>query len=198
VKDLSVFQKFLELLAARAGSLLNVNELAKECSITRITALTWISILETSRIIYILRPYFKNITKRIIKSPKIYFSDTGLLAYLLKYHDLKTLMVSAMSGAIFENMIFMEIIKHKFNAAKNFDVYFYRDSNGLEVDFVIDKGQELLLIEVKSGKNINENTTKTLKSIPLLGEKIILSFYENKLRFTKDITAMAWWDFNLL
>jgi predicted AAA+ superfamily ATPase len=197
IKDLNVFQKFLELVAARTGSLLNITELAKECAITRATADKWLSVLESSRIIYILKPYFKNITKRVVKSPKVYFTDTGLLAYLLKYYDAKALMAGAMSGHIFENMIFLEILKNKFNGKNNFDIYFYRDSNGVEVDFCVDKGQEVLLLEVKSGKNIGRTDVKNLSSVPLKGEKIIVSFFENQLPMTREIDAVPWWELKI-
>jgi predicted AAA+ superfamily ATPase len=94
-------------------------------------------------------------------------------------------------------MIFLEILKSKFNGKNNFDVYFYRDSNGVEVDFCVDKGQEVLLLEVKSGKNIGKMDVKNLLSVPLNGEKIIVSFFENRLPMTREIDAVPWWELKI-
>ena len=118
VHDLKVFQKFLELLSARAGSILNLSEVSKECGISHTTAQGWLSILETSRIVYLLRPYYRNITKRVVKSPKVYFTDTGLLSYLLRYPNSDTLGAGPMAGHVFENMMIIDVLKYKFNNNK--------------------------------------------------------------------------------
>lgn len=149
VQDLHLFQNFLELLAARAGGILNLNEVAKECGISHTTARKWLSLLETTRIVYLLRPYFRNMSKRVIKSPKLYFTDTGLLAFLLKYPDAKTLLAGPAAGAFFENFVVVEALKYKFNHGSLFELYFYRDSNQNEIDLLLDFGQHLKLIEIK-------------------------------------------------
>ena len=144
-----LFQNFLELLAARVGGILKLSEVAKECGISHTTAREWLSLLETTRIVYLLRPYFRNLSKRVIKSPKLYFTDTGLLAFLLKYPDAKTLLAGPAAGAFFENFIVIETLKHKFNYGSLFELYFYRDSNGNEIDLLLDFGRYLKLIEIK-------------------------------------------------
>jgi predicted AAA+ superfamily ATPase len=149
VQDLHVFRNFLELLAARAGGILNINEVAKECGISHTTARNWLSLLETTRIVYLLRPYFRNLTKRVIKSPKLYFTDTGLLAFLLKYPDARTLLAGPAAGAFFENFVVVEALKYKFNYGSLFELYFYRDSNQNEIDLLLDFGRRLKLIEIK-------------------------------------------------
>lgn len=162
VHDLSLFQDFLELLAARAASLLNLHEIAKECGISHSTARNWLSLLENTRIVYLLRPYHRNISKRVIKSPKIYFTDTGLLANLLKYPDSRVLQSGPMAGAFFENMVVTDLLKKKFNTNSLSELYFFRDSNGNEVDVLIDKGDRKILLEVKAAKTITASHEKSL------------------------------------
>ena len=111
IPDLGRFQTFISLLAARAGQLLNISEVAKECGITQPTAKSWLSILESTYIIYLLKPYHKNRTKRLVKTPKVYFVDTGLLCYLLGIDIPNRLMKAGERGHIFENMVIMDVIK---------------------------------------------------------------------------------------
>ena len=165
VHDLKVFQSFLELLAARAGSLFNLNEIAKECGVSFSSARRWLSLLETTRIVYLLRPYFKNISKRVIKSPKLYFTDTGLLAYLLRYPDPVTMRKGPQAGAFFENFVLTEILKYKFNHNLNFELYFYRDSNHNEIDIVLDYGIFVRLMEIKSSAALRDEHVSVMKRI---------------------------------
>ncbi|MDR0823121.1 MAG: ATP-binding protein [Endomicrobium sp.] len=193
IKDASVFQTFVQVLAARAGNLLDIADIAKDCGISSITAKNWLSVLEVSRIIYLLRPYFKNITKRVIKTPKIYFTDTGLLAHLLKFNDANALMADKISGAFFENMIIMEALKNKFNNKANDSFYFYRDSNGVEIDLVIDKGQSFNLYEIKASKTIRADMTKSLTSTSLNpSQKFLISFNEMQMPIVKGVMAIPW------
>jgi len=202
IKDISAFETFLQILAGRAGNLLNIADVAQNCGLAQATCKTWLSILENSRIIYLLRPWFRNTSKRLIKSPKIYFTDTGLLAYLLKYNDAKTLQAGPMMGAIFENMIVMEYLKKKNNKRLNSDLYFYRDSNGIEVDLVINEGLSISLYEIKATKTLRPEMTKNLNllnSTEIFGNNVsvkkhLLSFHENKLPLENNITALPWWE----
>jgi predicted AAA+ superfamily ATPase len=204
IKDISVFEIFLQILAGRAGNILNITDVAQNCGISQATCKTWLSILENSRIIYLLRPWFRNISKRLIKSPKIYFTDTGLLAYLLKYPDTQTLQASPAMGSIFENMIVMEFLKNKLNTGLNSDLYFYRDSNGVEVDLVVDNGLSVSLYEIKAAKTLRPEMTKTLKQMDSEGVfgknvkvgKYLISFHENKLPLDGNVTALPWWTAN--
>jgi predicted AAA+ superfamily ATPase len=150
VHDLRTFQSFLELLAARAGALLNLNELSKECGVSFTTARRWLSLLETTRIVYLLRPYSRNVSKRVIKSPKVYFTDVGLLSYLLRYPTPQVMRKGPMAGAFFENLIVTEVLKHRFNHKLDFELYFYRDSNGNELDLLIDLGLTRRAVEIKA------------------------------------------------
>jgi hypothetical protein len=149
VQDLHLFQNVLELLAARAGGILNLSNVARECGIVHTTARNWLSLLETTRIVYLLRPWFRNLSKRVIKSPKLYFTDTGLLAFLLKYPDARTLLAGPAAGTFFETFIVVEALKYKFTHGSLFELYFYRDSNQNEIDLPLDFGRQLKLIEIK-------------------------------------------------
>jgi len=207
IKDISSFEIFLQILAGRAGNLLNIADVAQDCGLAPATCKTWLSILENSRIVYLLRPWFRNSAKRLIKSPKIYFTDTGLLTYLLKYSDAQILQAGPLMGAVFENMIIMEFLKKKINFRLNSDLYFYRDSNGVEADLVIDDGNAVSLYEIKSSKTLRHEMTKPLKLIDsanstgndIFGKsvkvnKYLLSFHENKLPLDANITALPWWE----
>ncbi len=149
VRDLRVFQNFLELLAARVGALLNLNEIAKECGISFTSARRWLSLLETTRIVYLLRPYQKNVTKRVVKSPKVYFTDTGVPAYLWRYAAPALLRQGPQAGALFENFVVAEFLKYKLNHGANFELFFYRDSNHNEIDLLLDWGASCRLVEIK-------------------------------------------------
>jgi len=202
IKDVSAFEAFLQILAGRAGNLLNVASLAADSGLSHETCKTWLSILENSRIIYLLRPWFRNNAKRLIKSPKLYFTDTGLLCYLLKYPDAQTLQAGPAMGAVFENMIIMEFLKNKINKRLNSDLYFYRDSNGVEIDLVIDAGLSVSLYEIKAAKTLRHEMTRSLnlvdsadsfgKSITL--KKHLISFHENRLPLGANVSAIPWWE----
>jgi uncharacterized protein len=195
VQDLKVFQNFLELLAARAASVLNLSEIAKECGVSFTTAKRWLSLLEASNIIYLLRPYTKNISKRVIKSPKLYFTDTGLLAYLLRYSDAETLLAGPQNWAIFENMIVAELLKYKFNHNCNFELYFYRDNNHNEIDVVIDYGQKIKLLEIKLTTTPNFRHTQGLAKISEVianANCYLLSFSGEKINFSPTVISIPW------
>lgn len=162
VRDVVVFQRFLELVAARVGSLLNLSELAKDAGVSHTTARRWMSILETSRIVYLLRPFHRNITKRTTKAPKVYFADTGLLSYLLRYPDWRSLSSGPQAGAIFENYVVVELLKEKLNHGHLYELFFYRDSNQNEVDLVIDRGRSTQLCEIKLAKTVRPRHYATL------------------------------------
>jgi predicted AAA+ superfamily ATPase len=194
IGDVTSFERFLRILAARAGNLLNIANLAQDCNIAHATAKNWLSILENSRIIYLLKPYYANIAKRLIKTPKVYFTDTGLLLYLMKYTDAETLMASPAAGAVFENMIVMEFLKKKMNHHSTDDLFFYRDSNGVEIDLVIDKGASRELYEIKASKTLRPDMTSSLARVEIgATKKTLLSLYENTLPLGSGITALPWW-----
>ena len=149
IRDLGQFQQFLILLAARAGQLLNLSEIGKECGISQTTAKGWFTLLKTASIVYLLEPYTRNITKRVVKSPKLFFVDTGLLCYLLRIETVEQLVHSPFRGHLFENMVVMEAVKHYAGRGERAPCYFYRTASGTEVDLVIDHGEHLDAYEIK-------------------------------------------------
>ena len=165
IKDQIRFTKFLKLCAARIGSLFNASELGAEVGVSSKTISHWISVLQASYLITLLPPYYENIPKRLVKSPKLYFNDPGLACYLLDIETPQQLDRDKMRGAIFENMIVMEAIKHRYNMGLEGGVFFYHDSNQNEVDILIKQEGELTAIEVKSSMTYSSSFEKTLTQI---------------------------------
>lgn len=166
VQNQMQFMRFMKLCAARIGSIFNASELASEVGVDVKTIIRWLSVLQASYIVTILPPYYENISKRLVKSPKIYFNDTGLACYLLDIESPKQLDRDKMRGALFENMIVMEIIKHRYNQGKEGGVFFYRDSNQNEVDILLKQDGEITALEIKSSMTYNTSFEKTLKQLP--------------------------------
>ena len=165
IGDLSTFQKFLSLCAARIGNLLNLTDLATVCGISVPTAKRWISLLQASYIIFLLEPHFKNFNKRLTKMPKLYFYDTGLACNLLRLASSQDLSISPYWGPMFENFVIADIAKQYFNHGNRPPIYFWRDQNGrLEVDCLIDNGKNLLPIEIKASESIATDFFKGLNS----------------------------------
>ena len=165
IKDQIRFTKFLKLCAARIGSLFNASELGAEVGVSSKTISHWLSVLQASYLITLLPPYYENIPKRLVKSPKLYFNDPGLACYLLDIESPQQLDRDKMRGAIFENMIVMEAIKHRYNMGLEGGLFFYRDSNQNEVDLLIKQEGELTAIEVKSSMTYSSSFEKALTQI---------------------------------
>lgn len=155
VHDLSLFQKFIKLCAGRIGQVLNLVSLGDDCGVDAKTVDNWISILECSYIIFTLRSHHKNFSKRLIKSPKLYFYDIGLACSLLEIEDEKELNTSYLRGNLFESFVLSELIKNRYNLDKIPNLYFWRDSQGHEIDGLIEKGERLTPLEIKIGKTLN-------------------------------------------
>ena len=155
VKNEMNFLKFLKVLASRTAQLLNYSDIASEIGISIPTAKSWVSILVSSNIIYLLQPYYSNINKRIIKTPKIYFLDTGLCSYLTDWDNPRVLESGAMSGAIFETFVVSEIIKSYEHNIKTANIYYYRDKDKKEIDLIIEKNGKIYPIEIKKTANPN-------------------------------------------
>lgn len=164
IKDLDLFQRFVRLCAARIGSIFNASELSNELGVSVNTVNSWVSVLQASYLIYLLPPFFTNTRKRLTKSPKIYFTDCGLAAYLLDIDSPPTLNRDKMRGHLFENMVIMDFLKDAYNAGRNGGLYFYRDSNGNEVDLLIKNGSEYDCYEIKSASTFHPDFIKGLKS----------------------------------
>lgn len=162
VGDLEAFQRFMGLCAGRTGQLLNLSGLAADCGISHTTARRWLSVLEASFIVLRLQPHFRNFSKRLVKSPKLYFLDTGLLCHLLRIREPADLALHAARGAIFESFVVSELHKRALHAGREPDLYFWRDSAGNEVDLILDRGVRLIPVEIKSGKTIARDFFKGL------------------------------------
>jgi predicted AAA+ superfamily ATPase len=154
IRDFGLFRTFLKLCAARIGQQLNIASLSSETGVSVPTLRSWISILESSYIMYQLPPFFKNFNKRLVKSPKLYFYDTGLASFLLGIRNEKTLLESEFKGALFENMIITEYVKQNYHNNLYHDFYYWRDSNGHEVDLLVSNDTAYDAIEIKSTKTI--------------------------------------------
>jgi predicted AAA+ superfamily ATPase len=162
ITDLIVFERFMKLLAGRSGQELNNSALAVETGVDVKTIQSWIGILESSFIIYLLKPHHKNYNKTIVKRPKVYFYDTALVCYLLGVKNTSHLNTHPLRGAIFEGMVVTELIKKRTNAGLTINLYYWRDKTGHEIDIIVDEGGELLPIEIKSGKTINTEFFKNI------------------------------------
>jgi predicted AAA+ superfamily ATPase len=163
VKDMRLFQNFIALCAARAGQLLNLNGLANECGISQPTAKSWLSALESSYIVFQLNPYYKNFSKRVVKTPKLYFYDTGLLLHLLKINNAEQILTHPIKGNLFENLMVSELVKQMHHANNAQDIYFWRDSAGHEIDLLIDMGISIKIIEMKAGLTVLPEMFKSLE-----------------------------------
>ncbi|WDF76311.1 ATP-binding protein [Mucilaginibacter sp. KACC 22773] len=162
IKGLKQFRTFLGLCAGRAGQLLNFSALAKECNISHNTAKAWLSILESSYIVFLLQPYHQNFNKRLVKSPKLYFYDTGLLNHLLEIRTAEELDENRLKGNIFENMILAEYQKQNHHLYLHKDYYFWQDSNAHEVDLLMKKAQGFSIFEIKATQTVSNALFKEM------------------------------------
>ncbi|MFW5871669.1 MAG: ATP-binding protein [bacterium] len=155
IKDLGTFQLFLKMCAARCGQIINYSSFANDCGISPNTAKEWMNILEASFIIYRLHPFYKNYSKRLVKSPKLYFYDTGVACSLLGITSSAQLITHSLRGGLFESWVISEFKKKYFNDHKEPPVYFWRDNKGKEIDLVVEKLEKFDAVEIKSAKTIN-------------------------------------------
>jgi predicted AAA+ superfamily ATPase len=165
IKDMMQFQVFLKLCAGRIGSLFNASELSGEVGVSVNTIKSWISVLRASYIIKLLPPFYENISKRLTKTPKLYFYDTGLACYLLDIETEQQLTRDKMRGHLFENFVIMEALKERYNQGKESNLFFYRDSNDVEVDLLLKNGNEYCAIEIKSSQTYHPEFEAGIKSL---------------------------------
>ena len=166
IRDLSMFRRFLSLIAAKVGTILNRTDFSASLGVSVPTISQWLSILEITQQILLIPPFYENFGKRLIKSPRIYLSDTGILCHLLGISNLNELKRSPFAGKIFENFIAAEIIKKQINIGKRKDLYYFRDRQGLEIDFLIQlKSRKLLMVEAKFGKTVYAQSGKPLATL---------------------------------
>lgn len=163
VGDLEAFGRFVRLCAGRNGQLLNLTSLGNDCGVAHTTARRWISLLETSFLIVLLRPHHSNFGRRLIKSPKLYFVDTGLLCYLLRIRSPEDLRIHASRGSVFESLVVSELLKSALHQGREPDLYFWRDAAGNEIDVLIERGSQRVAVEIKSGQTIAKDFLKGLE-----------------------------------
>lgn len=164
VQDLQRFERFVRLCAGRTGQLLNLNSLGNDAGVSHVTARSWIDLLQTSYIIHLLPPWFTNTGKRLIKAPKLYFYDVGLACWLLGLRSAEQVARDPLWGSLFENFVIMEAMKDRLNAGESPEMYFYRDSEGNEVDLLLPVGGKMHAIEIKAGATVNPDYFKGLKT----------------------------------
>lgn len=199
IKDIRLFQNFLSLCATYAGQLLNLNALATKCGISQPTAKSWLSALENSYILFLLYPFYENFSKRIVKTPKLYFYDTGLLCHLLKLNNPEQIQIHPFKGSLFENMMVAEYVKRMHHKNQLQDIWFWRDSAGHEVDMVIQNGITQNLTEFKATQTIMPDLFKGLAYYENLSknQSLIktLVYPGNEYQSRKSGNVLPWKDF---
>jgi len=198
VGDLRAFQQFIEVLAANIGQIVNLSNIGSACGVTHPTVRKWLSVLEASRIIYLLRPYTRNLRKRVIRSPKLYFTDTGMVAHILRESNPRALRHGVMGGAIFENMIIMDLLKTNSGLGSPWQFFYYRDNNRVEVDLILTRGSEFVPIEIKLTRSPTESMTSGLCSIGRwlkAKQAFLLNTRQDPLTMSGAVHAMHWHDF---
>jgi predicted AAA+ superfamily ATPase len=195
IGNLNTFQKFIKLCAGRIGQIVNLSSLGSDCGITHNTAKAWLSVLESCYIIFLLRPYYKNFNKRLVKMPKLYFYDSGLAASLLGIHSKAQLATHYMRGSLFESTLISELIKERYNIGREPNCYFWRDKSGNEIDCLIETADTLIPIEIKSGKTIASDFFDGLKYWKKIAGKNSKNFYlvyggmDNQKRDIADVVS---------
>ncbi len=196
VGDLMNFRRFVQLCAGRSGQILNFSALASDCGISHPTAREWLSVLETSSIVHLLQPYHNNFSKRIMKSPKLYFVDTGLMCHLLRIRTAADLAGHPLYGAIFETFVISEILKSFVHRGERPSLYYWRDRTGHEVDALLDMGTRMTAIEVKAGRTISSDSFKGLKFFSgLKGVRAdsVLVYGGDESSLREGVRLRTWW-----
>ncbi len=194
IRDLSQFEIFLKLCAGRTGQILNLSSLGNDCGVNHNTVKSWLSVLEASYIVKRLRPFYKNFNKRLIKSPKLYFLDTGLACFLLDIQTAAQLAAHPLRGALFESLVVAEMLKKRFNAVQTDNLFYFRDNVGNEVDLIWDQGGRPIAMEAKSGQTVSQDAFKGLAYFSKLAEDMDSAylFYggdESYVRQSVQVTA---------
>jgi predicted AAA+ superfamily ATPase len=203
IADLHVFTQFIRMLAVQVSQVLNLSSISRDIGVSVNTLKRWLSVLENSYIVFLLHPYFKNQGKRIIKSPKVFFYDTGLISFLSGISTVEQWEKSILYGPLFENFIIADIYKQILHSGYRFNLYYYRTSHGDEIDLIIDRGQKVNLIEIKASVSYRPGFQKTLekyefgetyKQVLYQGEsseKTSGIFAENYLSFLKEFPGKS-------
>lgn len=199
IKDLSGFGVFLKLCAGRTGQVLNLSSLGNDCGISHNTAKAWISILEAGYIIKLSRPYYRNFNKRLVKAPKLYFLDPGLASFLMGITSPEQIQTHPLRGALFETFVVTELLKGRFNAGAQDNLYYFRDSNGNEIDVLLDHGISVDLVEIKASRTIVDDFFKSFRYYAGIGGNIGKSFLVyggDRARKQYGVSVLGWRDFS--
>lgn len=202
VRDMRSFRRFLSSCASRSGHLLNLTSIANECDISQPTAKSWLSVLESSYIVFLLQPYHENFNKRIIKSPKLYFYDSGLLCHLLEIKNVEDLKENRLKGNIFESMVVAEFHKRNQHLYLHKNFYFWQDSNSKEVDIMEKKSKAYTAYEIKSTKTVNSSLFQNLDNFEKIvspkavEKKLIYGGLDHQKRTSYEV--LSWRDFTLI
>ena len=200
IGDIRDFRRFVQMLASRVAQILNMSEIARDIGISVMTVKKWLSVLEASYIVFLLPPFYKNLGKRIIKSPKIYFHDTGLVSYLTGIRTKELYENGPLYGALFENYVISEIYRKELHTRSGADLFYFRESNGYEIDLIIDRKSERQFVEIKASHTYRTDMARTLTQFKNAGEqgyviyqgKEIESSPRLKIVNYKSFLGMAW------
>ena len=198
VVDLRTFQQLIEILAANIGQVLNLSKIGALCGVSHTTVRKWLSVLEASRLVYMLRPYTRNLRKRVVKSPKLYFTDTGMVAHILRESNPRALRNGVMGGVIFENAVIMDLVKANYGKGSPWQFFYYRDNNQVEVDLILLRGSEYIPIEIKLSRSPSEQMTGGLRSVKKLikaEQSYLLNSRKESVTMSDGIKAVHWYHF---
>jgi predicted AAA+ superfamily ATPase len=196
VKDLDQFQRFLGLCAGRIGQLFVASQVASDVGVSANTIQSWLSILQASYIVYLLPPFFGNVRKRLIKSPKLYFYDVGLASHLLGIHTAEQAERDPLRGALFENMVVMDQLKAQINQGQEPRMFFYRDQQGIEIDLIVQSARHYVPIEIKAGHTFRPEFTKSLlyfQNLVKIQSKTPTLLYSGSESFTHNTVTVSNW-----
>lgn len=197
VGDLIAFQRFVELCAGRTGQLLNLSALAGDCGISQPTAKAWLSVLETTFIVFRLPSYSRNLRKRVVKMPKLHFYDTGLVSWLLGIRSVAQVRAHPLRGALFETWVASEILKQRVHRGEAAGLFYYRDSHGAEADLVVTAGERIALVEAKSGATVSPDMLDAVRKVrPALASRTppeaVLIYGGETPQKRSDVTVLPW------
>jgi len=201
INDLLVFEKFMQILAGRTGQELNLASIGVEVGVNLKTIQSWIGILESSFIIYLLKPHYKNFNKTVVKRPKVYFYDVGIVCSFLRINNYIQLETHPLRGALFETMVVSELLKKRFNKALQPNIYYWRDKTGHEIDIIIDTTEKLVPVEIKSGKTITNDWFKNIRywcNLSKQYQSFILYAGKDNQKWENNIQVANWKNLSLL
>jgi predicted AAA+ superfamily ATPase len=190
IGDIRDFRRFVQMMAARAAQILNMSEVSRDLGLSVPTVKKWISVLEASYIVFLLPPFYKNVGKRIVKSPKIYFFDTGLVSYLTGIRNAELFEKGPLYGPIFENYVVSEILKREIHAKADSELFYYRTSNGVEVDLIIDRKTMQEYVEIKTSETYRSEMTKAIEQIKRKNDKGYLLYRGRDEHSSPDLEIM--------